>query len=96
MNQFTVKTYYVWIAILTTVALAVQFVIPFPYDMFVAIGFFIGMPVYFRYFVWNRHNKAGMFGGLEDTKLHMYCITCGKRTNERQCSRCGGKQFKPR
>jgi hypothetical protein len=71
------------------VALTTQLLLPFPFGLIVAVSIFILFPLAYRRYVF----KNGSIFTIK-SKLKMMCITCGKKSNDRNCKRCGGNIFK--
>lgn len=76
-------------------AIGLQLLLPFPYGLGVALGLFIVFPLVARKVLAGRMANAGKFGGLEmGSKFQKFCMVCGKKGKDRNCSRCGSSQFK--
>ena len=77
------------------VSIGLQMAIPYPYGLIVSLGLFIAFPLIYKKIVLKVGKGAGRFGGIEHgTNFAMVCMVCGKKSKERQCSRCGSKAFR--
>lgn len=77
------------------VSIGLQLLLPFPYGIATALGLFILFPLVARKVLAGRMAGAGKFGGLEfGSKLQKICAICGKKEKNRECGRCGSRQFK--
>ena len=77
------------------VSIGLQMAIPYPYGLITSLALFIVFPLIYRRIVLKTGKGAGRFGGIEQgTKFEMLCMVCGRKSKDRQCSRCGSKAFR--
>jgi hypothetical protein len=90
------KKYYLYLLSTIGIALVIQAVLPFPFGMVFSLGFMVMLPAVVKILMTRngRMKGAGMFGGMEDRHLRFLCQVCGTQTKQRQCPRCGSRQFK--
>lgn len=89
------KTYLIFLFGSLALAIGLQLLLPFPYGIGVALGLFIIFPLVARKVLLRRMAGAGRFGGIEfGNKFEKVCIICGQKCKQRECARCGSKQFR--
>jgi len=87
------QQYFIFLGCFLVLQLAVQFILPYPLGLGVAIGIMVIVPFISRKIFLNKIGGS-VFGSFGNTKMKMVCITCNLTTNKRECPRCGGKAFK--
>lgn len=77
-----------WIAIYIAIALAISFVVPFPFSLIAVIGAVILLS-----FV--RKHRSGKFelsgSSMSGGYNKYYCMNCGAQHNDLACPKCGSK-----
>jgi hypothetical protein len=77
-------------AIYFAIALAISFIVPFPFSLIAIVGALL----FVSYYVRRRQVRIGssMFGGSGNRSdpLNYYCMNCG-RHNQAACTKCGSK-----
>ncbi len=81
-----------WMGIYLGIALAISFVVPFPYSLPVIIGAVVVLSLFIRRRMFKKmgYSGAGMFGG-SGSSVRYYCMSCGAKHNEIACPKCGSK-----
>jgi len=79
-------------AIYFVIALAISFIVPFPFSLIAIIGALLFMSYYVRRRQFGRIGSS-MFGGSGNPSgpLNYYCMNCGRRHNQAACLKCGSK-----
>jgi hypothetical protein len=92
-NKDFVSQQLVWIGIYLVIALAISFIVPFPYSFPVIVGVVLILGIFVRRKMFNKMSRsgAGMFGGLGSSSVRYYCMNCGTKHNEIACPKCGSK-----
>jgi hypothetical protein len=76
------------------IALAISFIVPFPFSLIAIIGALLFVSYYVRR---RQFGRIGLFGssigGSENPSgpLNYYCMNCGRRHNQAACPKCGSK-----
>lgn len=82
-------------AIYFGIALAISFLLPFPYSFIVLIGVIMGLAFWRRrMFRQIGEGSAQFFGGGmfgQEKRISYYCINCGTKHNQISCPNCGSK-----
>jgi hypothetical protein len=77
-----------WIAIYIAIALAISFVVPFPFSLIAVIGAVILLSFVRKRFLGKMGlSGSSMFGGFNK----YYCMNCGAQHNDLACPKCGSK-----
>lgn len=92
------KNYIFILAFSLGVSIGLQLLLPYPYGIFSALGIFLGFPFLLRKmqaakFGTSFTNKFGS-NEYQEKKLVKTCMTCGNRTSNRLCKRCGSSSFR--
>jgi hypothetical protein len=87
-----------WMAIYVAIALAISFIVPFPFSFIAIMGTILFVSYYVRRRQFGRIGLSGpfsMFGGgnqsSSNSSLNYYCMNCGTRHNQSACPKCGSK-----
>ena len=86
-------------AIYLAIAVAISFIIPFPYSFIAIIGILLFVSYYVRRRQFGRIGLSGsssIFGGSgyrssNDSSLNYYCMNCERKHNQSACPKCGSK-----
>jgi len=86
-------------AIYIAIALAISFIVPFPYSFIAIIGTLLLVSYYIRRHQFRRiglFGSSSMFGGSgyrsnSNSSLNYYCMNCGRKHNQSACPKCGSK-----
>jgi hypothetical protein len=76
-------------AIYFAIALAISFIVPFPFSLIAIIGALLFVGYYVRRRQFGRIGSS-MFGNPSGP-LNYYCMNCGRRHNQAACPKCGSK-----
>ena len=85
-------------AIYIAIALAISFIVPFPFSFIAILGTILFVS-YVRRRQFGRISLSGSsskFGGIGDqsssnSSLNYYCMNCGRKHNRAACPKCGSK-----
>jgi hypothetical protein len=79
-------------AIYIAIALAISFVVPFPFSFIAVIGAVLLLSSYIRKHQLGKMGLSGssMFGGRGGYNKY-YCMNCGTQHNQLECPKCGSK-----
>ncbi|MGB7956188.1 MAG: hypothetical protein WCF23_19620 [Candidatus Nitrosopolaris sp.] len=87
-----------WMAIYVAIALAISFIVPFPFSFIAIMGTILFVSYYVRRRQFGRIGLSGSskFGGIgnqssSDSSLNYYCMNCGTKHNRAACPKCGSK-----
>ncbi len=83
-------------AIYFAIALAISFIVPFPFSLIAIIGALLFVSYYVRRRQFGRiglSDSSSMFGGSGNPsgQLNYYCMNCGRKHNQAACPKCGSK-----
>lgn len=81
------KQYYGWLFASLAISIGIQLILPYPYGLIVSLGFFVMFPI-----IYKKMNLKMVLGN--STGVFKRCGVCGAKSNDRQCGRCGSKQFR--
>ena len=90
----------VWLAASLAISFIISWFLPFPFSLVVIIGVFMAMGYFIRQRQMRRMGMGGsssfsgsFFGGSlsgnQRGGIDYYCMSCGKKHNERACPNCG-------
>ena len=90
-----IKEYFLFMIFLTVLALGIQFLLPFPFGLIVAITIYALSPKITKIVMGKRLEKAGVYtmGNLPKTTIQKYCMACGLKCKDSTCNRCGSHRF---
>ena len=101
IRLFNYKLYLIFLFASLAVSLALQWVLPFPYGLGVALALFIAFPLLIRRRYMNRmrggssDSVGGGFFGLGSRQggadVKYVCLVCNNRYKGGACPRCGSK-----
>ena len=97
MNESTkrfLRSQLMWIGIYFGIALAISFLLPFPYSFIVLIGIIMGLAFWRRRRMFRQTGGSGsFFGGSfgQEKGISYYCMNCGTKHSQASCPRCGSK-----
>ena len=80
------KQYYVWLIISMAISIGIQLILPYPYGVITALGFFVAFPIIYK--------KLRLDGIMAGNGVAKRCGVCGARSSGRQCGKCGSSQFR--
>lgn len=80
------RQYYLWLFGSLAISIGLQLLLPYPYGFIAALGVFIMIPLFQRYKV------RGVF--KLERGFTKRCGVCGAKSSDRQCGRCGSRQFR--
>jgi hypothetical protein len=88
-----------WMAIYIAIALAISFIVPFPFSFIAILGTILFVSYYVRRRQFGRIGLSGSsskFRGIgnqssSNSSLNYYCMNCGREHNRAACPKCGSK-----
>ncbi|HXG05883.1 MAG TPA: hypothetical protein VNI77_00985 [Nitrososphaera sp.] len=94
------RTQLIWMGIYFGIAVAIAFLLPFPYSFIVLIGIIMGLAFWRRRRMLRQMGGTGSGGsffggggmfGQRDSGISYYCMNCGTKHNQISCPKCGSK-----
>ena len=76
-------------AIYFAIALAISFIVPFPFSLIAIIGALLFVSYYVRRRQFGRIGLSG--SSIGGSPLNYYCMNCGSMHNQAACPKCGSK-----
>lgn len=99
--MFNYRWYLIILFASLAVSLALQFWLPFPIGLIVAVSLFIALPLLMRVIFTNRasgrgsQSMGGSFFGLgtkpSGATVNYVCLVCNNKYKGASCPRCGSK-----
>jgi hypothetical protein len=86
-------------AIYLAIALAISFIVPFPFSLIAIIATILFVSYYVRMRQFGRNGLSGTSSIFGDSDYHSsstsslkyYCMNCGTKHNRAACPKCGSK-----
>jgi hypothetical protein len=80
-----------WIAIYIAIALAISFVVPFPFSLIAVIGAVILLSFVRKQCLGKMGLSGSSMSGSQGGFNKYYCMNCGAQHNDLACPKCGSK-----
>jgi hypothetical protein len=79
-------------AIYVAIALAISFIVPFPFSFIAIMGTILFVSYYVRRRQFGRIGLSGIGNqSSSNSSLNYYCMNCGTKHNRAACPKCGSK-----